>query len=139
MKNTQTIIREQVGNRGSVISIDEKYIYVEDQKTGDISAYDYAGLKKWLTNFIQRDSNKKIEVSCNANTKVLIPDGSWIHGIRVKGSATGITIGFMGYSYSIATAVGGYEIIPHKQFSDGDNDLTIQATSWGKVKVIIIV
>lgn len=133
------IITEQSGDKGLVVDIDPFYIYVLESKNNKRSAFDYAGLKRWLKNFVKGVINENLTLSCNADCKMLIPAKTWIQGIRLKGSATGITLTVSGTSYSISSCATGYEIIPRRQYIESDTYIDITATSWGKLDIIIFI
>ena len=123
------------------IDINNLFVYFRDTINNIQYAFDYTGLRNWLKDFInQTVNNKNVTLSCNANSKVKIPAGSWVKGIRIEGSATGITITFNGYTIDgIDTATSGYEVIPRKQYVETDSDFTVSATSWGSLEIIIFI
>ena len=139
-KRKNVIITEQSGNNGTVIDIDQLYVYVNHVKTGLKSAYNYTGLKRWLSDFVKDVPKNNLTATLKADSSILIPKGSWVKGIRVKGSATGIILTFNGKTYpSINSAADGHEIQPRTQYAESDIYLDITATSWGKLDIIIFI
>ena len=139
MRNTNNLMREQGKGRDSsnLININKLYIYYKNIITGKIYAFEYSGLRKWLTAFIKGVATNRLSLTANSDSSLLIPSGTWVNGIRSVGSATGITLTFNGKPYTISSAVNGDEIIPKKHYVNSDTYLTVSATSWGKLTITI--
>ena len=140
MKNARgnILLVERGKNKSKVVEINKLYLYFSDKLTGLQVAFDYTGLRVWLRDFVKSViSNDNPSLTANSNSKLLIPAKTWVNGIRLKGSATGITMGFNGRSYSISSAVNGHEIIPQRHYVESDTDLTVTATSWGKITITV--
>jgi len=137
MRNTDNLLKEQTKGGFKQVDINKKYIYLTDQLTRIQHAFEYSGLRRWLRSFIKGVNNDRLALSVNSDSSLLIPSGTWVHGIRTKGSATGITLVFNGRSYTISSAVNGDEIIPQKHYVESDIYLTVTATSWGKLTITV--
>ena len=137
MRNTNNLIKEQGKNKSKLIDINKLYIYYTDFATKAQYAFEYSGLRRWLTDFVKGVINNNLSLSANSDSSLLIPAKTWVQGIRSKGSATGISLGFNGRTYAITSAVNGDEIIPQKHYVESDIYLTVTATSWGKLTITI--
>ena len=137
MRNRDTLIKEQGKRTPKWIGINKLYLYYTDIANGIDLAFEYSGLRKWLRDFVKSIINDNLSLSVNSDSSLLIPAGTWVKGIRSKGSATGITLTFNGRTYSISSAVNGDEIIPQKHYVESDIYLTVTATSWGNLTIIV--
>jgi len=131
------LLKEQGKRRSKQIDINKLYIYYSDFINGVYYAFEYSGLRRWLKDFINSTINDNLSLTCNSDSSLLIPAGTWVKGIRTKGSATGMVIGFNGRNYSIDSAVNGDEIIPQKHYVESDIYLTVSMTGRGKITIIV--
>jgi len=137
-KNANVILSEKGGGNASV-SVNNFYLYLKEQDSKKIRPFDLTGLKKWLTSFINAiDKNKNIEVTTTTDVKISVPKYSYVHCIRLEGTATGITVTFDGKAMDVTDCASGKEIQPRKQYCTSDQTLTVSATSWGKLNIIVI-
>jgi len=140
MKNAKgnILLVERGKNKSKVVEINKLYLYFSDKASELKIAFDYTGLRIWLRDFVKSViSNNNKSMTVNSNSKLRIPAKTWVNGIRLKGSATGITVGFNGRAYTISSASNGHEIIPQRHYVESDIDLTVQATSWGNITIIV--
>ena len=141
MKTTRAtpLLVESGKNKSKQVDINKLYLYFRDMATKTHIAFDYTGLRLWLRDFIKSViTNDNPSMTVNSDSKLLIPSKTWVKGIRLKGSATGIIMVFNGKTYpTISSAVNGHEIIPQKHCVESDIYLTVSATSWGELEIIV--
>ena len=140
MKTTRAtpLLVENGKNNSKQVDINKLYLYFHDKLAGIDIAFEYTGLRTWLRDFIKSViTNDNPSMTVNSNSKLLIPSKTWVNGIRIKGSATGISMGFNGRTYTVSSASNGHEIIPQRHYVESDIDLTVTATSWGKLEIIV--
>ena len=139
MKTTRAtpLLVESGKNKSKQVDINKLYLYFRDMATKTHIAFDYTGLRLWLRDFVDGVINDNLSITFDSDCSLLIPSGTWVKGIRVKGSATGISIVFNGRTYTVSSASNGHEIIPQRHCVESDIDLTVTATSWGKLEIIV--
>ena len=141
MKTTRAtpLLVESGKNKSKQVDINRLYLYFHDRAKKIDIAFDYTGLRVWLRDFIKSViTNDNPSMTVNSDSKLLIPSKTWVKGIRLKGSATGIIMVFNGKTYpTISSAVNGHEIIPQKHCVESDIYLTVSATSWGELEIIV--
>ena len=140
MKTTRAtpLLVENSKNKSKQVDINKLYLYFHDKLAGIDIAFEYTGLRTWLRDFVKSViTNDNPSMTVNSDSKLLIPSKTWVNGIRIKGSATGISMGFNGRTYTVSSASNGHEIIPQRHYVESDIDLTVTATSWGKLEIIV--
>jgi hypothetical protein len=137
MRKTDNLLKEQSRRKSKQLDINKLYIYWTDFANNIQYAFEYSGLRRWLSDFVKAVNNDRLSLTCNSDSSLLIPSGTWVQGIRTVGSATGITLSFNGRNYSISSAANGDEIIPQKHYVATDIYLTVTATSWGSLTITI--
>ena len=78
MRNTNNLIREQGKGKSKQLDINKLYIYWTDFASKTQYAFEYSGLRKWLTAFIKGVATNRLSLTANSDSSLLIPSGTWL-------------------------------------------------------------
>jgi hypothetical protein len=138
--NDKTTLLVEKGKGRQVISVNKLFLYVSDNNGNNLRAFDLVGLRKWLTTFFKTtERNRNIEVTANSDMSFKVPKYSTVHLIRLKGTAMDITVTYNGRTYTVDSCSTAREIQPRTQYAETEQTMTITATVWGELNIIVVV